>query len=267
MSTQASRPLALVTGASSGIGAEIARELAGRGYDLVLVARRTAELDALARELTPLGSTVAVHSVDLADRSALESLCETAASLPIDMLVNNAGLGAYGRFAESNVELEQRSIDVNMTALTRLSRAVLPGMIARGHGQIMNIASTAAFQPGPWMAVYFATKAYVLSLSSALGEELRGSGVTVTAICPGPTTSGFQAASVMDNSGLVDGRKLPTSAEVARYAVKATLAGKPIAIHGTANRFTANVTRLVSRRLAARMAGMLMKPKSREATK
>src|SRR5437016_2780642 len=197
-------PTALVTGASSGIGLEIARILAA-DHDVVLAARSAAALAQLAAEL---GGNARVVVVDLGDASGAARL---AAEVPhVDVLVNNAGVGDFGEFASASPEKLDHMIELNVGSLTRLCRAYLPRMLQRGSGRILNVASTAAFQPGPLMAVYYASKAYVLSFSEALAEETRGTGVTVTALCPGPTASGFQAGAAMEASKLVRGRKLPT---------------------------------------------------------
>jgi uncharacterized protein len=243
-------PTALVTGASSGIGLESARILAN-DHDVVLVARRADKLEALATEI----GGARVIAVDLADPAATRKLI---AEVPtVDVLVNNAGFGTFGPFADASETKLDEMIELNVGALTRLARAYLPGMIERGHGRVMNVASTAAFQPGPLMAVYYATKAYVLSFSEALAEETRGSGVTVTALCPGPTESGFQAEAAMEESRLVKGRKLPSSAAVAAYGVKAMTRGDVVAVHGTFNKVMAASIRVsprpVIRRVVHRM--------------
>ncbi|MBI4022687.1 SDR family oxidoreductase [Candidatus Berkelbacteria bacterium] len=229
---------ALVTGASSGIGLELARILAAEGHDLVLVARRREQLEEIARDLeTQYAIHVRVISADLADQRAVESVVQQlkAAKVEIDILINNAGFGDYGPFAQSDRAKQLGMIDVNVRALTELTHHLLPGMVARKRGRILNVASTAAFQPGPLMAVYYATKAYVLSFSEAIAEEVRGTGVTVTTLCPGPTQSEFQSSSRMEESRLVADRKLPTAAEVAQFGYRALLAGRPIAIHGWLN--------------------------------
>jgi short-subunit dehydrogenase len=196
---------ALVTGASGGIGLEVARVLAGKGYDLALVARSGDRLEALAAELG--GASVVV-----ADLSSPSAPAEVAGAIPdVDVLVNNAGVGAYGLFADADLGATMAMVALNVGALTELTHRYLPGMLARGSGRILNVASTAAFFPGPLMSVYYATKSYVLSFSEGLAEEVRGTGVTVTALCPGPTATGFQAAADMEMSALVEGRRLPTS--------------------------------------------------------
>jgi len=233
-------PSALVTGASSGIGLEIARILA-KDHDLTLAARSADKLEALAAEI----GGARVVAVDLYEVNGPRRL---VADLPaVDVLVNNAGFGDWGTFATAAETRLDEMIELNVGALTRLARAYLPGMIERRNGRIMNVASTAAFQPGPLMAVYYATKAYVLSLSEALAEETRGTGVTVTALCPGPTASGFQAGAAMEDSRLVKGRKLPTAAEVAAYAVRAMNRGDVVAVPGFLNKAMAASVRFSPR--------------------
>jgi short-subunit dehydrogenase len=237
---------ALVTGASSGIGSEIARVLAA-DHDLVLVARSADKLAALATEL----GGAQVIAADLSDPAGVASV--TGAVPTVDVLVNNAGVGDFGAFADADVDKTLAMIQLNVTSLTALTRHYLPGMLERGHGQVMNVASTASFQPGPLMAVYYATKAYVLSFSEALTEETRGSGVTVTALCPGPTASGFQAAAEMELSPLVANRKLPTAAEVAAFGVKAMRRGDAVAVPGLLNRVMAGSVRFTPRPVMRRI--------------
>jgi short-subunit dehydrogenase len=239
-------PTALVTGASSGIGLEIARILAA-DHDVVLAARSTEKLEALATEL----GTARVVAVDLADPAGTRKLVSELAD--VDVLVNNAGFGDFGLFADAPETKLDEMVELNVGALTRLTRAYLPGMIARGSGRVMNVASTAAFQPGPLMAVYYATKAYVLSFSEALAEETRGTGVTVTALCPGPTASGFQAGAAMEESRLVKGRKLKSAAQVAAFGVKAMQRGDVVAVPGMGNRLMAASIRVSPRPLVRRM--------------
>src|SRR3954449_1502715 len=188
------RPVALVTGASAGIGRELCDILAREGHDLVLVARREPELTALAGELKEkYGADARVVIADLSKARAAQGVVkELGPSAEVDVLVNNAGFGGHGAFVERPRDVELGQIAVNVTALTDLTRLLLPGMVERRRGRILNVASTAAFQPGPFMAVYYATKAYVLSFSQAIAEELSGSGVTVTTLCPGVTETQFQ---------------------------------------------------------------------------
>ncbi|NNG02735.1 MAG: SDR family NAD(P)-dependent oxidoreductase, partial [Inquilinus sp.] len=206
--TTETRPIALVTGASAGIGAELAARAAADGFDLVLTARRTAPLEALAERLRKrYGAESTIIAADLATARGPAGLLKEIAGrgLAIDVLVNNAGFGAAGRFDMMDAKTVDGMIAVNIAAVTRLARALLPGMLERPRGGVLNVASTAAFQPGPMMAVYYATKSYVLSFSEARWEETRGSGVTVTALCPGPTRTEFQARAKMEDMPLFRG--------------------------------------------------------------
>jgi uncharacterized protein len=243
----ATRPVALVTGASSGIGLDLARLLAQGGYDLVLVARSAGKLQALGKELEQHGATTRVSAADLSEPDAAARVVAELGETPVEILVNNAGYGLFGKFTETLLEEELAMIQLNVVALTHFTKLLLPGMVARGSGRILNVASTAAFQPGPLMAVYYATKAYVLSLSEALSEELDGTGVTVTALCPGPTQSGFQAGAKMEDSKLVRGKSLMTSEEVARAGYQALLKGKRVVIPGARNRLLAQSIRFLPR--------------------
>jgi uncharacterized protein len=241
---------ALITGASSGIGLALANIHASKGDNLILVARNQAKLLQL-KQLLSTQYNIAVHIIpaDLSTPNIAESIftATQAIGLPITYLINNAGFGDFGLFYESNWAKQQQMIELNITTLTQLTHIYLPTMIARGHGKIMNVASTAAFQSGPTMAVYYATKAYVLHFSEAIANELKGTGVTVTALCPGATESGFQAAAAMEESKLVKGKKLPTSKEVAEYGYKAMMKGKVVAIHGVMNYILANSVRFMPR--------------------
>ncbi len=255
-SLQTTRKTALITGASSGIGLDFAHQFAQGGYDVVLVARGQQKLDELARELSGKhGVRALAVSADLSDAAAPGKLMERlkAEGIQVDVLINNAGFAAYGAFAETNLEDETRMIAVNITALTALTKAVLPGMLARKQGRILNVASTAAFQPGPLMAVYYATKAYVLSFSEALAEETRGTGVSVTCLCPGPTRTGFQARAKMEESKLVNGKDIMDSATVARAGYEALHRGQAVAIPGMMNKLLAQSVRLMPRAAVARV--------------
>jgi uncharacterized protein len=188
-------PLAVITGASTGIGRELALLCARHGYDLVLIARSQSVLEQLASDIyASTGRTARVIAKDLSRPSASTEVFDelTNSATPVDALVNNAGFGLLGKFWELDVNEQVEMINLNILALTHLTRLLLPGMIARRQGRILNVASTAAFQPGPLMTVYYATKAYVVSFSEALHNECRGTGVTVTALCPGPTKTEFQ---------------------------------------------------------------------------
>lgn len=250
------RPLALVTGASGGIGEELARQLAARGHDLVLVARSTRKLQSLADELATKHSITAhVLIADLGHAGAgHEITAELAAKgLDIDVLVNNAGFADFGEMWKADAPKLDSMIALNMAVLTELMHDLIPSMVSRGHGRVMNVASTAAFFPGPLMGVYYATKAYVLSLSEATHEELKGTGVTVTALCPGPTQSGFQAAAAMESSKLVKGRNMPTAQHVAELGVAAMLKGKPVAVIGGKNKLSVLSPRFLPRSMVPGM--------------
>jgi uncharacterized protein len=244
---------ALITGASNGIGLELAKIHASKGGNLVLVARNKAKLDELKQELESQYK-ISVYTIgkDLsATDAALEVYNETTQqNIKIDYLINNAGIGTFGMFAEEDWNKELQMINLNITTLTQFTHLYLKDMLARKAGKIMNVASTAAFQSGPTMAVYYATKAYVLHFSEAVNNEVKDSGVTITAFCPGATESGFQAAAAMEESALVKGKKLPTSKEVAEYGYTAMLKGKTVAIHGVMNYIMANAIRFVPRSVA-----------------
>ncbi len=246
----ANRKTALITGASGGIGEALARSLAQHGYNLILVARTASKLEALGAELTAKNGveTVSISS-DLSAFDASEKLIAELETrkLNVDVLVNNAGFADYGEFATGDPIKQQQMISLNILTLTMLTRHLLPKMLERKFGRIMNVASTAAFMPGPLMSVYYASKAYVLSFSEALGEELLGTGVTVTALCPGPTESDFQARADMQESKLVQGKTLMTSREVAEQGVAALERGQRVVIPGIMNQIQAQVSRFLPR--------------------
>jgi short-subunit dehydrogenase len=251
------RDLALVTGASSGIGRDIAIVLARKKYDLVLVARREAALSEVASRLEKEhGVTAHVIAADLAAAGAADSLVEklSTRSLTVDVLVNNAGYGLYGKVTDTDPDAELAMVQLNVVALYRLSKLLLPGMVARKRGRILNVASTAAFYSGPYMAVYFATKAFVLAFSEALDEELAGSGVTVTCLCPGPTATAFREVAGSTNSKAAERPQEP-SMPVAEAGVEAMLAGERLYIPGAKNRFETSVPRLLPRRMMTRIVG------------
>jgi uncharacterized protein len=256
------RPLALVTGASSGIGADLARELARDGHDLVLAARRVGPMEALARELAGLGAGATVVAADLAQPGAAAGLVGAVGErgLTVDVLINNAGLGANGRFDESDAARNAEMLQVNVVALTELTRLLLPGMIARGRGRVLLVASTAGFQPGPQMAVYCATKAYVLSFGEALAYELRGTGVTVTTLCPGATATEFSRVAQAGETGLFKHALIPvsSSAEVARAGYRALKAGRRLQIVGLLNKVLAIAGRVGPRAVSLPIASSMM---------
>jgi short-subunit dehydrogenase len=254
---------ALVTGASGGIGKAIAECFARDGHDLVVTARNTAALAAIADDWQRRhGVVVTAISADLSQASGAQGLFEEvkAAGIVIDFLVNNAGYGLFGEFKDLQLEDELAMMTLNMTSLTVLSKCFLPQILAR-RGRIMNVASTAAFQPGPYMAVYYATKAYVLSLSEALASELARTGVTVTAFCPGPTQSGFQDKAAMQESGLVKGKRLPTAEAVGTAGYRAMMAGKRVFIPGLVNKALANSVRVSPRNVVTGIVKAMSAPK------
>ncbi len=241
---------ALITGASNGIGLELAKVHASKRDNLVLVARNQTKLDELQLELEnkyQIGIVIIVK--DLAVSNAAQEVFEETQQkgIQVDYLINNAGFGDFGMFYETDWDKESKMIELNITTLTQLTKLYLKEMVKRNHGKIMNVASTAAFQPGPTMAMYYATKAYVLHFSEAIANELKDKNITITALCSGATESGFQAVAAMEESKLVKGKKLPTSKAVAQYGYKAMMKGKTVAIHGFMNRILANSVRFMPR--------------------
>lgn len=245
----------LITGASSGIGYELALLFARDGFECIITARSADRLEALAARMRK-EHRVSVHVIpaDLAHPETPERLhaAVESAGLKLDTLVNNAGFPTYGHFAELDTRTELNELQVNIVALTHLTRLFLPGMIARQDGRILNLASTAAFEPGPLMAVYYASKAYVLSFSEALGNELQGTGVSVTTLCPGITRTGFQAAGGMEDSRLVQGR-MADAPSVALAGYRGLMARKSLVIPGFSNKLVPLAVRLAPRSLVTRM--------------
>ncbi|HKJ10918.1 MAG TPA: SDR family oxidoreductase [Ornithinimicrobium sp.] len=265
----ASRATALVTGASSGIGEALAVELARKGCRLVLTARRQVALDALAERLRDEhGVEVNVVTADLAAPDGVDSLVAElhTRGLVVDVLVNNAGFGDFDPLAEAEGSKLHDMLAVNVTALTMLTRALLPGMLRRAHGTVLNVASTAAFVPGPGMAVYYASKAYVLSFSEALAEEVRGTGVRVTALCPGPVATEFQERAELHRSQLLansSGAMLdPTT--VARAAVRGVEKGAVRVLPGAMSKATAILPRLLPRSALTRVVARAQAPVAEE---
>lgn len=248
-----SRRLAIVTGASSGIGLELARLLAADGFELELVGRDEERLCALADDLAADGVRVIPYLVDLADPNDLAQFIEHVRGAAPDVLVNNAGFGEYGPFAQSSSAREAAMIVTNVMALTLLAKAALPAMLARGSGRILNVASTAAFAPGAFAAVYSATKAYVLSFSEAVAEETRNSGVTITTLCPGPTATRFAGRAGI--GGYRVRRRAVMNAEtVARAGYKALMSGRRMVVVGFTNRLLVFAARFSPRGLLTRIA-------------
>jgi len=249
----------LITGASSGIGRELARLFAGDGADLVLIARSEGGLRELAGELAATyGAEAQVVPADLTRPASPGEIVQALARrrIAVDVLVNNAGFGARGPVAEIGVERQLEMIEVNVAALTRLTALLLPGMLQRRRGAILNVASTAAFQPGPNQAVYCATKAYVLSFTEALAEEVRGSGVQVSCLAPGATDTGFAAQAGMLGTRLFR-RGVMDAGRVARAGQDGLRRGKTLVIPGLRNRVLAFSVRLSPRVLVTRVSAYL----------
>ena len=250
------RKTALITGASVGIGLEFARIFAREGYDLVLAARSGDKLRIVAAELQKAyGTHSLILPTDLSDPGASSYLFDqtTRADIQVEVLVNNAGFGQYGFFADNDLEECLRQVQLNVTTLTHLTRLYLPGMIARKSGRVLNVASTAAFQPGPLMAVYFATKAYVLHLSEALSNELKGTGVTVTCLCPGATATEFHKRANATAMKLLKFGSMDATT-VAEDGYRALMAGKPVVISGLKNWILAQSIRISPRSMATAIA-------------
>jgi len=244
---------ALITGASSGIGREFAKLLGNDGYNLVLVALGRDGLEAARKQIEEHQKhiDIKIFDLDLSKTENIESLYAElkADKIHVDVLVNNAGFGHLGNFYEEDWRREKGMIDVNVTAVVYLTHLFLPEMIKKGAGKILNVASTAAFQPGPRMAVYYATKAFVLSFSEAIAIELEGTGITVTALCPGPTATHFQSVAGVHNSRRFRNKVLPSPKEVAEYGYKAMKKGRRVAIYGWLNNILVFSVRLLPRHL------------------
>jgi uncharacterized protein len=258
LNTKDQRPTALVTGASSGIGLDLARVMAP-DFDLIITARNQSRLDELARELqSQHGNRVQAIAADLARPEAPAELWAevTRRGLRVDALINNAGFGVYGEFKDTKLEDELQMIQVNITSLTHLTKLAVPGMLERKQGRIMNVASTAGLQPGPLMAVYYATKSYVILFSEAIASELKGTGVTVTCLCPGATATEFASRADMEKSRLF---KLGTmrSMDVARTGYRAMMKGKTLAISGMKNWLLAESVRFSPRKVVTEVARTL----------
>lgn len=248
---------ALVTGASEGLGRDLAELFARDGHRLILVARNEARLTELAatlREKFRVEARVIVQDLSLPDAS--QQVVDRLQGAEIEFLVNNAGFGTIGRFARADLQTQLSILQVNVVALTHLTRLILPEMLKRRSGRIMNMASVAAYLPGPGMAVYYASKAYVLSFSEALSGEVNGSGVTVTAVCPGPTKTEFQNRAGIGESPLFK-RGVMTSAEVARIGYDGMMRGKRVVVTGFSNWFSVAGMKFVPRRLTAAVARKL----------
>lgn len=253
---------ALVTGASSGIGKEMAILLAKEGRDVIITARNTEALEDLRSKIGGFcAMTVIPITCDLGVPGGAAALIKAVeeGGYKVCTLINNAGFGDYGAFVEADRDKTVSMIDLNIRALTELTHHFLPKMIERKHGRILNVASVAAFVPGPLMSVYYATKHYVLAFSEGLSRELQGTGVTVTALCPGPTASGFQEVASLGEAEFFNDRRLPTSKEVAQYGLEALRAKKVIAVHGFSNKMMTFMPRLLPRSIVRNMVYKIQK--------
>ena len=254
---------ALITGSSSGIGYELAKVHAKNGDNLVLVALDNGKLNELKREIEEKHK-VKVYTIekDLSFPGAAGEVYDELKQqkISVDYLINNAGFGDFGLFADCDWTKQEKMINLNITALAHFTRLFLPDMIDKGSGKIMNVASTASFQPGPTMAVYFATKAFVLSFSEAVSNEVKDKGITVTALCPGSTETGFHAV-VMGDGKLLKDRKKSSPGEVAEYGYRAMMKGKTVAIHGLKNKIMAASVRFLPRALVVKAARKIQEKK------
>jgi short-subunit dehydrogenase len=252
VAVQKSSTFTLITGASSGIGLELGRQAAADGQNLILVARNMSSLDAAASELKR-NVTVHVIAEDLSQPGAAEKIWNQVQELgaEVDCLINNAGIGDYGSFANSDLDKQEHMINVNITALTALTRLFLPAMLKKRRGHILNLASVTGFLPGPFMSVYFATKHYVLAFSEGLIEELRGSGVKVTALCPPPVSTSFSGAAGTPQAGFMATTRTKP-AEVARYGYRMMKRGKPIVVYSFLYKFLTSFLVRITPRFALR---------------
>lgn len=260
MRLMADRTTVLITGASAGLGLELARLAAKDGHDVVLVARSEDRLRALAEELTKLhGVEATVLAADLAEPSAPARIFEGCKGRNVDVLFNNAGFGSNGAFLDLDLQHELNMVQVNVTALVALTHLFAAPMRARGRGRICNVASTAGFQPGPYMATYYATKAFVVSFSEAIEHELAGAGVTVTTYCPGATHTEFGQRAGNDKTALFKAG-VASAVEVAEDAYRATMQGKGLTIHGAKNRLMMESLRISPRSVVRAIAAKLNRP-------
>jgi len=258
------RPIALITGASSGIGFDLVHVFAEHRYDLVLVARRGFKLQELADDLKSKHDTSSwIFPLDLSNPKSSDELYNGIINkgLTIDVLVNNAGIGTYGKFIETNLDSELQLMQLNIVTLTHLTKLIARDMVIRGSGKILNVASTAAFQPGPLMAVYYASKAYVVSFSNALAGELKGTGVTVTVLCPGPTVTEFHQRADMKNVRLLSKILVMDARRVAETGFDGLMKGKMMIIPGVINKTLAQAIRFVPRKLPLAVARFLQERK------
>jgi len=255
----------LITGASAGLGVEFARLAAADGDDLVLVARRRDPMATLAAELSAkYGNRVTIIEADLRTHDGVQHVIDTVVrdGIAVETLVNNAGYGLYGGFAEREADGQLGIVDVNVRALTELTHALLPGMLQRRRGRIMLVGSVGGFLPGPYLAVYYASKAYVLSFGEALAEELRGSGVTVSVLAPGPTSTEFQDVAGLGISRVSSVTPMMSAAAVARIGYSGMKAGTVVVVPGFTNRLSAMMISIMPRAMVRRVIGVLQARRS-----
>ena len=253
---------ALITGGSVGIGAALAEVFAEHGHDLILVSRTRDKLEERGRDIEKkFGVNVACIPEDLSDPSGARRLHEavTARALDVEYLVNNAGVGVYGKFATTDLAAELKMIQLNVTSVVDLTKRFLPAMMKRRSGRILNVASTAAFVPGPWMSVYYASKAFLLSFSAAIDYELKPHAISVTTLCPGPTESEFKARAGSQRSRLFEAFVMDAP-RVARAGYDAMMAGKPMAVPGLRNKMIPIAARVIPRPLIARLSHKAARP-------
>lgn len=259
------QPIALITGASTGIGFEFARILAEEGHNLMLVAKDKTRLAQATEELRRAfpGITISSIAADLSTEKGVRMALDEVRSkkLQVHTLINNAGYGMYGRFWETDSEQEAAMLRLNIIALTQLTKAFLPGMIARKQGIVVNVSSTAAFQPGPLMAAYYASKAYVLSFSEAIANEVHGTGVSVTCLCPGPTESNFQSRANMLNSKIAREGRLMSARAVVEEGWSGAKAGKSVVIPGLRNQIGTIAARLAPGSISAQVVRRIQENK------
>jgi short-subunit dehydrogenase len=254
-----SKPVALITGASAGIGLDLAKLFAKGGHDLVLVARNEEALRGVAGECEKLGVKAHVLAKDLSQANAAQEIFDElkAREIAVEVLVNNAGFGTHGPFVRTKLEDEVGMIQVNIAALVALTRFFLPAMVARKSGKIMNVGSMAGFVAGPYMSVYYATKAFVLSQSIALAQEVKKHGVIVSVLCPGPTKTEFQKRAKIAESKLFKTPRSMTSMDVAKAGYKGLMKGKLIVVPGFSNKVIRVAAKMVPRGMLARVAGKM----------
>ncbi len=252
--------LALITGASTGLGAEFSRIFAREGYDLIITARSADKLNALKEELEQKHKIhVDVIPMDLSEINAAQELYKSVAERQIDVLINNAGFGDYGPFVETDMNRLTNMIQLNITALAQMTRLVLPEMLKRNSGYIMNLASIASFEPGPLMAMYYATKAFVLSLTEAISTEIKDSGVSIMALCPGPTNTEFASNANLERTSFVKAFKKTSAADVAEFGYQKLMSGKVVAVPGVLNKAAVIAAQIMPRALVRRGVGMIQK--------